>query len=249
MAAIRPRRARAARGRLDRRRRRRGRSRRSGGSERRRDAQRSRPRRACRLLLDRLRLRRDDARAVHRVGRAEAALRLRTDEARGRARGARRLDRPQFVAVRLDGPQLRQDDARARPRARRGRRRRRPNRLANVRRPPRRGDARPARAPARHLAPRRRGPVLLGRVRPRDLRRGRARDASKRDHDRRARPPRPTSRVLGVAERAPRSAAPTTLARRPPRLLRSRALPGGRHTTTKTFTRTELARHVRRGNS
>ena len=60
-------------------------------------------RRAARLLLDRLRLRRREGRAVRGVGRAAPAVGLRADEARGRARGARGLDRPLVVALRRHG--------------------------------------------------------------------------------------------------------------------------------------------------
>ena len=95
-----------------------------------------------RVLLDRLRVRRAEGRAVRRVGPAESALGLRADEARGRARDPRRLDRPLLVALRAVGEELRADDARARPRAGRGVRRGRPAGLPNVRRAPGRGDAR-----------------------------------------------------------------------------------------------------------
>ena len=90
-------------------------TRRAGGGarERRGDAERRRARRPGRLLLDGLRVRRAQERAVRRVGRAGAALGVRPHEARRGARGPRGLDRPQLVALRLDGPQLRADDARA----------------------------------------------------------------------------------------------------------------------------------------
>ena len=93
-------RPRPARGRLDGRRRRGGRSGGRGGRERARHAERRRRRRARRLLLHRLRLRRDEGRAVRRVGRDRAALGLRADEARRRAGGSGRLDRPLVVALR-----------------------------------------------------------------------------------------------------------------------------------------------------
>ena len=94
-------RARAAHGGLDRRRRRRGRS----AAGRRRERRRRRQRRvagcAARRLLDRLRLRRSQAGAVCRVGRAESALGLRSHEAARRGGGRRaRLDRPELVALR-----------------------------------------------------------------------------------------------------------------------------------------------------
>ena len=116
-------RPRAARGRVDGRGRRRGRSRRAprrvnvGGH-----AERRRARRAGRLLLDRLRLRRREARAVRRVRRAGAARRVRPHEARRRARRSRDgLDRPLVLALRADRAQLRPHDAAARRGARRGR--------------------------------------------------------------------------------------------------------------------------------
>ena len=74
-----------------------------------------------------------------------AAVGLRPHEARRRAGSARGLDRPQLVALRLDRHELRADDAAARRRARRGERGRRPARLADLRRPSGRGDARAAR--------------------------------------------------------------------------------------------------------
>ena len=129
-------------GRVDERRRRRGRSAGRGGRQRRRDAERGVARGAARLLLDRLRLRRDEAHAVRRVRRAEPALRVRPDEAARRGGGRRaRVDRALVVALRPDRAQLRAHDAAPRRRARRGRRRGRPARLADVRRAPRRGDA------------------------------------------------------------------------------------------------------------
>ena len=71
---------------------------------------------------------------------------LRADEARtASARCGDGVDRPLVVALRRDRPQLRAHDAAARRGARRGRRRRRPARLADLRRPPRGGDARAAR--------------------------------------------------------------------------------------------------------
>ena len=90
------------------------------------DAERRRARRARRLLLVRLRLRRGEARALRRVGRAGAARRLRAREASGRAGGAEGLDRQELLALRLDRAQLRADDARARRGAGRGAGRRRP---------------------------------------------------------------------------------------------------------------------------
>ena len=120
------------------------------------------------------------ARAVRRVGRAEPAVRVRPHEAarRGGRRRAR-LDRPLLVALRADRAQLRPHDAPARRRAGRGRGRRRPARLADLRRPPRRGDA-PGRARSRHgvyhVAAE--GDVHVGRLRRGDLRGGRPRHAA-----------------------------------------------------------------------
>ena len=126
------------------------------GGQRPRHSPRRRARRAARLLLDRLRLRRREARALPRVGPARPALRLRTHEARRRAGDPRRLDRAQLLALRLDGHELRPHDARTRTRARRGARRRRPAGLSHVRRPPGGSDARARRPAVRHL-PRCRG--------------------------------------------------------------------------------------------
>ena len=116
------------------------------------------------------------ARAVRRVGRAEPAVRVRADEAPRRGRGGRAgVDRPLLVALRPDRQQLRPHDAAARRGAGRGRGRRRPARLADLRRPPRRRDA-PGPAPAaRRLPRRRRRRRDLGRLRRGDLRGGRPR--------------------------------------------------------------------------
>ena len=65
------------------------------------------------VLLDRLRLRRDEAHAVRRVRCAEPAVGVRTHEAARRGGGGRgRVDRAHVVALRLDGQQLRAHDAR-----------------------------------------------------------------------------------------------------------------------------------------
>ena len=73
--------------------------------------------------------------------------------------------------------------------ARRGRGGRRPARLPDLRRPPRRGDAsaRRRRRRVRHLAPRRRRRLHVGGLRRGDLRGGRYRLPGAPDHDRRAR--------------------------------------------------------------
>ena len=98
--------------------------------ERRGDAKRGRAGGTRRLLLDRLCLRRPQGRAVRRERPAEPARCLRADEARGGAGGPGRLDRPIVVALRLDGPQLRANDAPARLGAGRGVGGRRPAWLA-----------------------------------------------------------------------------------------------------------------------
>ena len=98
------RRARAARRGVDRRRRRRGRSAGGGRGQRRRRPARGGARRAARRLVERLRLRRHEARAVPRVGRAvarSARTAARSCTAR-RAAGERGVDRPHVVALRLD---------------------------------------------------------------------------------------------------------------------------------------------------
>ncbi len=124
-----------------------------GGGERRRDAARGRARRAGRALLDGLRLRRPQARTVRRVRRAEPPVGLRPHEAAGRGRGRRRrLGRAHVLAPRLDGHELRPDDAPARRGARRGGGRGRPARLADLRRPPRRRRAGAGGSPARAVA-------------------------------------------------------------------------------------------------
>ena len=87
-------------------------------------------------------------------------------------RGARRpRDRPHRLAVRRARRQLRRHDAAARARARPAQRRRRPDRLPDVHRPPRAG-ARPDRRAAPRRPPPRRGRrrVLVVRPRRRDVR-------------------------------------------------------------------------------
>ena len=120
---------------MDERGRRRGRPAGRGRGQRRRHAERCRARRAARLLLERLRLRRRQARAVRRVGLARPARRVRAHEAARRG-GRRRagVDRPLLVALRADRPQLRAHDAAPGRRARRGGGRGRPARLPDLRR-------------------------------------------------------------------------------------------------------------------
>ena len=148
---------RPARGGLDERRRRRGRSPGCGRGERRRHGARGRARRADRRVLHRLRLRRPQGRAVPRVRQPEPAVGVRDDEAPRRGRGRRaRLGDQELVALRPHRSQLRPHDAPARGRAGRGGGRRRPARLPDLRRAPRRCDARARRrrAALRRLAPR-----------------------------------------------------------------------------------------------
>ena len=79
--------------------------------------------------------------------------------------------------------------------------------LADVRRPPRRGDA-PGPAPApRRLPRRRRGRRDVGRLRRGDLRGGRPRHPRAADHDRGARPPGAAAGVLGAPQREGRADA------------------------------------------
>ena len=73
----------------------------------------------CPLLLQRLRLRRAQGRAVRGVGRAGAAVGLRPLEARRRAGGRPWVGAPQLVALRAHRTQLREDGAAPRARARR----------------------------------------------------------------------------------------------------------------------------------
>ena len=157
-------------------------------------------------------------RAVRRVGRAEPGLGVRADEARRRARGAGRA-----------GSSARRGSSAGRARTSSGRcsrsassRTRCPSSttsgLAHVRRPPRRSDPRAARAAPWRLASRRRGRLHVGRVRRGDLRRSGPRLPSPPHHERGAQSPRPETGQLSPPQRASRSAAPTPLARRPPRL-------------------------------
>ena len=92
--------------------------------------------------LDRLRLRRRAPPAPTARRPDRAAQRLRREQGRGRAGGAHRQPAPRDPAHRLGGEpapgQLRQDDAAARGRARPAHRGRRPARLPDLRRRPRR---------------------------------------------------------------------------------------------------------------
>ena len=97
------------------------------------------------------------------------------DEAARRGRGRRaRLGGQELVALRPDRSQLRPHDAATRSRARRGRRRRRPARLPDLRRASRGGNprARRRRHAVRRLARRGRRRLHLGRLRRSDLRGG-----------------------------------------------------------------------------
>ena len=95
--------------------------------------------------LQRLRVRRRQARAVRRVRPDRAAVGLRPLEARRRARGRARRRPTAHTIVRSSwlfgagGPLLPEDDPAARGRARRARGRRRPGRLPDVHRAPRAG--------------------------------------------------------------------------------------------------------------
>ena len=125
------RRPRPARGRVDRRRRRGGRPAGGGCRQRRRRAARGRARRAARRLVERLRLRRHEARAVRRVGRAAPLGAYGRTKLHGEAAaGEQAWIVRSLLALRLDVEELRPHDAAPRRRARRGGGRRRPARLA-----------------------------------------------------------------------------------------------------------------------
>ena len=126
-----------------------------------------------RLLQHRLRLRRRQGRAVRRDRPHAPAQRLRAHQARRREGGARlgaRHRLQDLVAVQRDRPQLREDDPRRGHGARRHGRaasgRRRPGRLADLRRAPRRRRRRGAATGRRpgHLPPRRQRLLLVVRA-------------------------------------------------------------------------------------
>ena len=206
---------RPARGRLDGRRRRRGGSAGGGGRQRRRDRERRLARRAARLLLDRLRLRRraSGSPISSRTGRARSSAygrsKLHGEAAAGEQAWIVRsswLFGPtghNFVRTMLRLGAERDevavvDDQRGSPTY--------VGHLAAATRER-------AAAPVRHL-PRRGGRRLhVGRLRGGDLRRGGARLPRAPDLDRRARPARAAARVLGAPEREGRAGAARTGAR------------------------------------
>src|SRR4051794_31933716 len=209
----------AARRCVDRRGRRRGQPAGRRRGERRRHRARSRPGRAGRVLLQRLRVRRAQADAVRRERRARAGVGLRAHEAARRGRRRRwSVDRPLLLALRRHRPQLPADDAAIGRRARRGIRRGRSGRVPHLRWPPGGRDLGAARPRAGDLARRRLGRVHLEGVRRGDLRGGAHLLRRAGDHDGRARPARSASRVLGAAQRACGRDRAAALARRPPRL-------------------------------
>src|SRR5581483_7226827 len=205
---------RAAYGGVDGRRRRRRRSAVGRRGERRRRAARGRARRAARRLVERLRLRRRKAHAVRRVGRARPTRRVRAHEASRRGGGRRaRLDRAQLVALRLDVEELRAHDAAAGRRARRGRGRRRPAWLADLRRTSRRGDQTGHAAALRRLPRRSRRGLHVGGFCRGDLRRGEARHGGPPDLELRVRRAGAEAGLLGPAQRARRAGAPALAGR------------------------------------
>ena len=115
----------------------------------------------------------------------QSALRTAGRSCTARRRGRARLDRADVVALRLDVAQLRAHDAPARTRAGRGRRRRRPARVSDLRRAPRRRVRDVVRLPAGCSTLAAAGDV--GRARRGDLRGGRHRLPRPADHDRRVR--------------------------------------------------------------
>ena len=158
----------------------------------------------ARDLLDRLRLRRAQALAVRRVGRPEPDVRVRPDEAPRRGGGgAAGVGDPNVVALRVDRAQLPADDAAARRGAGRGRGRRRPARLPDLRRPPGGGDER---------ARRRRAPEAASGTSPRTAT-ARGRTSRRRSSKRRASTrvsagsPRPSSSARRRGRRTPFSGA------------------------------------------
>ena len=194
---------------------------------RRRDRSPRRPR------LHRLRLRRRQGRALRGERPAGAALGLRPHQA-GRGGGGRRrqqapLHRPLGRPLRDRRPQLRRDDAAPGRGPERGHRRPRPGRLADLHlaprlrhRPPDRGDR------VRHPPHGGGRPVLLVRVRPRDLRAGQGRVQSALDHDRGIRRRGAAPGLLGPGQPARARDPAAQLAGRPGRLSRP-TTSGGRN--------------------
>ena len=152
--------ARAARGRLDECRRRRGRPAGRGRGQRRRHGARGRAGGAARRVLDRLRLRRPQGRAVRRIRQPGPLSAYGRTKLHGEAAAGEQawVVRSSWLFG-ADRAQLRPDDAPSRSRAGRGGRRRRPARLPDLRRAPGRRDARARRRAARRsgsgISPRR----------------------------------------------------------------------------------------------
>ena len=164
-------------------------------------------RRARRLRVDRLRVRRHQGRALRRVGPPEPAVGLRPLQARRRARARPGVDdRAHVVGVRRPRQQHGQDDpAPRRPSTTTLSLRRRPARPPDLRRRPRRaassGSSSSA-APASSTSPTRaRSAGSSSSGRPRGA--GHDPDRVEPDHDRRPRPapPRAPARQLGARQR------------------------------------------------
>ena len=137
-------------------------------------------------------------------------------------RGGRRragVDRPLARGSSVRRPQLRPHDAAAGRRARRGRGRRRPARLARPTSATSRRRRARSSSSVRHLPRRCGGRLHLGRLRRGDLRGGGPRLPRPPDLDRGVRPAGAAARVLGAAQREGRAGA-AALARRPARVPR-----------------------------
>ena len=131
-------------------------------------------------------------------------------EAARRGSGGRAgVDRAVVLALRADRPQLRPNDAAARRGAGRGGGRRRPARVADVRRPSRGRHAPGRPAAVRRLPRRRRRRCDLGRLRRGDLRGGRARHARAPDRHRASSTHRGRRRARRTRSCAARRARPT----------------------------------------